>query len=685
MADLENMASGKRKCVGCGAELPGNTPPDLCPKCLLKLAMETQAASSPAGAVMVSGGEAKSRGLPQPGEQFGHYTIIRALGAGGMGAVYEAEDLESGRRVALKILSHRLDSPESRERFFREGRLAASINHPNSVYIFGTEEVGGTPVITMELVSGGTLQDRVRARGTLPVGEAVDCVLQIVEGLEAAQRVGILHRDVKPSNCYVGEDRSVKIGDFGLSISTGVRTEPALTATGAFLGTPAFCSPEQLRGEELNARSDMYSVGATLFYLLTGRTPFEAKNMVQLLATVLEQRAPSPRQYRPEVSKGLGKVVLRCLEKQSGERFKSYADLAQALEPYSSTAPTPATLGLRFLAGAVDMTLLGGLAFAINISAFGSVMSFMDQAMQLSPKMLACMFGFAGLAVLYYAVFEGLWGAAAGKALCRLRVVGSDRNPPGFARACLRALIYVWPPFLPYWVAFGTNPKAYMSTSQWTQMLVGFSCYVVIALLFVTARRRNGFSAVQDLLTRTRVISRAAVGARPMLPISELPLPAVESALTIGPYHVLQALTGGGARHSVHAGAGVLRRPTGGGEWYLAYDLKLLRKVWLRVVAPGTEPVAAPLRSLGRIGRLRWLTGKRSAEENWDAFEAPTGRPVLELVTSPQPWREVRYWLHDVATEISAAEKDGTLPELALDRIWITAEGRLTSPSLAWQ
>jgi hypothetical protein len=659
MADLENMASGKRKCVGCGAELPGNTPPDLCPKCLLKLAMETQAASSPAGAVMVSGGEAKSRGLPQPGEQFGHYTVIRALGAGGMGAVYEAEDLESGRRVALKILSHRLDSPESRERFFREGRLAASINHPNSVYIFGTEEVGGTPVITMELVSVGTLQDRVRARGTLPVGEAVDCVLQIVEGLEAAQRVGILHRDVKPSNCYVGEDRTVKIGDFGLSISTGVRTEPALTATGAFLGTPAFCSPEQLRGEELNARSDMYSVGATLFYLLTGRTPFEAKNMVQLLATVLEQRAPSPRQFRPEVPKGLAKVVLRCLEKQSGERFKSYADLAQALTPYSSTAPTPATLSLRFLAGVVDMVLLGGFAFAINLSVFGSVMAFMDQAMQLSPKVLACVLGWVFVAVLYYGVFEGLWGAAAGKALCGLRVVGPDRNPPGFARACLRALVYVLPPFVPYWVAFGANPKTYLSTSQLTQTLMGFSCYVVMALLFVTARRRNGFAAVQDLLTRTRVISRAALSARPVLPTSELPLPAVESAITIGPYHVLQALTG-----------------AGGVKWFLGYDLKLLRKVWLREVPLGTEPVPAPLRSLGRIGRLRWLTGKRSPEENWDAFEAPTGRPFLELVTSPQPWREVRYWLHDLATEISAADKNGTLPELALDRIWITAEGR---------
>jgi serine/threonine protein kinase len=324
--------------------------------------METQQGPEVGGTVSTAGAGTKSRGLPQPGEQFGHYTIVRALGAGGMGAVYEAEDLESGRRVALKVLSHRLDSPDARERFFREGRLAASINHPNSVYIFGTEEIGGTPVIAMELVSGGTLQERVRARGPLPTGEAVDCVLQIIEGLEAAQRIGILHRDVKPSNCYVGEDGAVKIGDFGLSISNAVRTEPALTATGAFLGTPAFCSPEQLRGEELNARSDMYSVGATLFYLLTGRTPFDAPNMVQLLATVLEQRAPSPRKIRPEIPQGLAKVVLRCLEKQPGERFKSYADLARGLTPYSSTAPTPATLGLRFLAGVVDMTLLRGAA-----------------------------------------------------------------------------------------------------------------------------------------------------------------------------------------------------------------------------------------------------------------------------------------------------------------------------------
>ncbi|MCX6924149.1 MAG: protein kinase [Verrucomicrobia bacterium] len=659
MTELVDTSFGKRKCVGCGAELPGNTPPELCPKCLLKLAMDTQPGPGSGDTVAMPGTGARSRGLPQSGEVFGHYAIVRALGAGGMGAVYEAEDRESGRRVALKVLSHRLDSPEARERFFREGRLAASINHPNSVYIFGTEEIGGTPVIAMELVSGGTLQERVRARGPLPVGEAVNCVLQIIEGLEAAQRIGILHRDVKPSNCYLGEDGAVKIGDFGLSISTAVRTEPALTATGAFLGTPAFCSPEQLRGDELNARSDMYSVGATLFYLLTGRTPFDAPNMVQLLATVLEQRAPSPRQFRPETPQGLAKVVLRCLEKQPGERFKNYADLARALAPYSSTAPTPATLSLRFLAGVVDMTLLCGLAAIVNLSAFGSPVALMEQVMQRSPKAMVCMLGFFCVATLYYAAFEGLWGAAVGKALCRLRVVGPDRNPPGFGRAWLRALVYVVPPLVPYWAVMGTNPKAYMSSSLVTQMLLGSSMYGIMALLFVTARRRNGFAAVQDLLTKTRVVSRTAVSLRPVLPASEVAPTAVESAITIGPYHVLQALT-----------------ESGGIKWFLAYDLRLLRKVWLRVVPPGTEPVPARLRNLGRVGRLRWLTGKRTPVENWDAFEALNGRPFLELVGIPQPWREVRYWLHDLATEISAAEKEGTLPELAFDRIWITGDGR---------
>ena len=450
-----------------------------------------------------------------------------------------------------------------------------------------------------------------------------------------------------------------KIGDFGLSISTALRTEPALTATGAFMGTPAFCSPEQLRGDELNARSDMYSVGVTLYYLLAGRTPFESGNMVQLLATVLEQRPPSPQQFRPQIPKGLAKVILRCLEKQPGERFRNYADLARALSPYSSTAPTPATLGLRFLAGVVDMTILGSLAMVINLAVFGSLMAFMDQAMERSPKLLVCVIEWFGVAMLYYALLEGLWGATVGKLLCGLRVAGPERNPPGVLRAGLRLLVYLLPPMLPYWLGFGLNPKAYLSSPQWVQLLAGFSIYMIMALLFVTARRRNGFAAVQDLVSGTRVISRTAFSARPGLSVSEAPPPNLDSAPTVGPYHVLQPLA-----------------DSGDVKWMLAYDLKLLRKVWLREVAPGTPPVPPLLRNLGRVGRLRWLTGKRSPEENWDAFEAPTGQPFLELVRHPQPWGEVRYWLHDLAEEISAAQKDGTLPVLALDRVWITVEGR---------
>ena len=222
------------------------------------------------------------------------YEFISLLGRGGMGAVYAAEQLSSGRRVALKVLSHQLDSPDARARFLREGRLAASINHPNSVYVFGTEEIDDTPVIAMELIAGGTLQDRIQRYGPLPVGAAVDAVLQIIAGLEAAHSVGILHRDIKPANCFEDMDGTVKIGDFGLSISTAGRGDSMQTMDGTFLGTPAFCSPEQLRGEELNVRSDLYSVGVTLFYLLTGRTPFEGRNMVQQLANSLEKAAPSP-------------------------------------------------------------------------------------------------------------------------------------------------------------------------------------------------------------------------------------------------------------------------------------------------------------------------------------------------------------------------------------------------------
>ena len=206
-------------CPQCGTPLPTDAPEQLCPACLMNAGFPTQ--PDPGATVLVS--KNPRRDLPHIGEIFGAYRIERELGHGGMGAVYAAEHLESGRRVALKVLSRQLDSPEARARFLREGRLAASINHPNSVYVFGTEEIEGTPVISMELIAGGTLQERVQRGGPLPVGEAVDAALQIIAGLEAAQAIGILHRDIKPANCFEDTDGTVKVGDFGLSISTAGR------------------------------------------------------------------------------------------------------------------------------------------------------------------------------------------------------------------------------------------------------------------------------------------------------------------------------------------------------------------------------------------------------------------------------------------------------------------------------
>ena len=650
----------RSKCPQCGEELPANLA--LCPKCLLQQGLDSPTGPGPGSTLVMPAEPSRSSGLPQPAEKLGHYQIIRSLGGGGMGAVFEAQDLENGRRVALKVLSQTLDSPEARQRFFREGRLAASINHPNSVYVFGTEEIGGTPVITMELVAGGTLEERVRRGGLMPPAEAVDAVLQIIAGLEAAQHIGILHRDIKPSNCFRDADGTIKIGDFGLSISTAVRTEPTLTATGSFLGTPAFCSPEQLRGEELNVRSDIYSVGATLFYLLTGRTPFEAKSVVPLIAAILEQPAPSPRRVRPELPQGLAKAVRRCLERTPGERFKSYDELRQALAPFSSTLPTPAPLGQRFAAGAVDFVLLSLCAMLLVMPGFKRPLNFPELLAHGSWRAAAVTFGGLVASILYYALLEGRWGATVGKSLCRLRVVGPDRNVPRLRWAFLRAFLYVTLPALPALVFFGGASRAvYFSSSSVVQYLTQISYYALLALLFCTARRRNGLAAVHDLITRTRVVSLAALEARPVFAATDTPPPQVEAKRRIGPYHVLETL-----------------EETGAQQWLLGYDLRLLRKVWLRATNPDTPPVPQSLRNIGRAGRLRWLTGKRSPEESWDAFEAPAGRPLVRLIKeSPQPWKLVRFWLLDLAVEIGAAVKDDTLPRvLALNRVWITNEGR---------
>ncbi len=595
------------------------------------------------------------------GEKFGSYRLLRPLGKGGMGEVYEAEHEETRRRVALKVLSRGLPDPTDRARFLREGRLAASVSHPNSVYIYGTEEIEGTAVIAMELVSGGTLKDRVERGGPMPPREAVDAILQVVEGLEVAAARGVLHRDIKPSNCFVSNDGGVKIGDYGLSMSMLSRAESHLTQTGTFLGTPAFASPEQVRGDKIDVRSDIYSVGATLYYLVTGRAPFEGGGMGKLLSSVLERAPEPPRRLRPELPRGLERAILRCLEKEPKTRFTSYPALREALLPYGTTAPTPATLGLRFGACAIDSFLLNlpvGLPeFVAGWRAGIGVAMPREDPLLLAYLRSAYFFVWAAQ-LLYFTLLEGLWGASIGKRLFRLRVYGPAGLAPGLPRALLRTAVWQSTGFLALAVAFSFGHRGSIESIAGSR-IAEISNLLFILLLFVTARRSNGFAGVHDLLSRTRVIRKPLARRRPVAPVNLLAV-ADSGYRRVGPYAVLETLSEGATESLL-----------------LGYDEQLLRRVWIRTLTVGSPAISAARRDLGRAGRLRWLNGRRSAGEAWDAYEAAEGCPLSEAAARRPGWESVRFWLLDVADELAAGAQDGTLPSVVgLANVWITSDGR---------
>jgi predicted Ser/Thr protein kinase len=636
-----------RICLQCRTPLTTDAPQGLCPACLLKEAMQNTPATGVSGPA------------PTPDEKFGDYRIIRLLGRGGMGEVYETEHELTGRRVALKVMGHALTSDTDRKRFLREGRLAASISHPHVVYVFGSEEIAGRPVIAMELVQGGTLKDRVRKEGPLNIAEAVDATLQMIDGLEAAQAAGILHRDIKPANCFVGPDGAVKVGDFGLSISTIARGETLLTSSGSVLGTPSYASPEQLRGEELDVASDIYSVGASLYYLLTGRPPHEAQDLVKLITEVLDKTPPLPQHHRPEIPKGLARVIMRCLAKDRARRFPNYAALRDALLPFGVAATTPATVGLRFVAGLIDELIAFGPSYVFMLFFANDPLQNFVQTR--TPATFGLWIIFFAWYLLYYAVPEGLRGAAVGKTICRLRVVGPDRQAPGLLRALGRAFIYtsnyVVPSLLTILFFSASDLRDRMTRGDWT--LWEWAWLPLWLLLFVTMRRSNGYAAVHDLLTNTRVVTREAAVEREKLFAQPGPIITASPAPKCGVYNILGTLADWGAV-----------------KLLLGHDEALRRNVWIHVVPPGTPPVTTRRRDVSRAGRLRWLNGVRSDTEAWDAYEAVDGTALLALARTPQPWSRVRLWLLDLAEELDHAAADpGIDPLLNPDRVWITARG----------
>jgi serine/threonine-protein kinase len=318
-----------------------------------------------------------------PGTRLGPYEILAPLGAGGMGEVYRARDTRLGREVAVKVLPESLSADSDRlRRFEQEARAASALNHPNILTVHDFGQQNGSPYVVSELLEGATLRDRL-TQGSLPARKAVDYGIQIAHGLAAAHEKGIVHRDLKPENVFVTHDGRIKILDFGLAkltqpeTSEGGTKAPTLAGTepGVVMGTVGYMSPEQVRGQAADPRSDIFSFGTVLYEMLTGERAFRGDSAIEALNAILKEEPPEISASRPHLSAALDRVVRRCLEKSPAERFQSSRDLGFALAEAAGSSAQPASVSRgggrswRVLGiAAASLALLIALALVLDLA-----------------------------------------------------------------------------------------------------------------------------------------------------------------------------------------------------------------------------------------------------------------------------------------------------------------------------
>ncbi|HEV2761774.1 MAG TPA: serine/threonine-protein kinase, partial [Pyrinomonadaceae bacterium] len=273
-----------------------------------------------------------------PGTHFGRYKVRSLIAVGGMGEVYEAEDAQLGRTVALKVLPAEVACDQQRvQRFLQEGKAASALNHPNILTIYEIGRDGDTCYIVTEFIEGATLRQHVTARAGMTIGGVLDIAIQAAGALARAHEAGIVHRDVKPENIMVRSDGIVKVLDFGLaklaerpaSVADSEATAHTLVNTepGTVLGTPLYMSPEQVRAQELDARTDIFSLGVVLYEMLGGRAPFEGPTAGDVIASIIN-REPAPlAQLSPDLPPELERIVMKALAKDREERYQVIKDL----------------------------------------------------------------------------------------------------------------------------------------------------------------------------------------------------------------------------------------------------------------------------------------------------------------------------------------------------------------------
>ncbi len=655
-------------------EITGD-PPTFCAYCGQSLSARTTTSTvefSPENATRAPADTAAGSGDRIP-ETIGGYRLVRQIGRGGMGTVHEAMEIASGRHVAVKLISRQFaGSRQTVERFRQEGRLASLITHPRCVFVLAAEEEAGQPYIVMELMPGATLQELVERKGPLPIDEAVAKILDVIEGLQEAHRLGVIHRDVKPSNCFIEADGRVKIGDFGLSKSLAQGTH--LTRTGSFLGTPLYASPEQVKAETVDEQSDVYSVAATLYFLLTGKAPHQVGDAAATLARIVSETAPSMRNQRPEVPAELDDVVLHGLERQRDRRLRNLSEFREALLPFLPGQLSFGSMGMRFGAYMIDVVALKiaeGIGFWALVRGLGLPRSFLMWLPTLAML---------GLVILYFTFLEGLWGWSLGKLLMGLRVRRPSGNRrPGLGRSLVRAatliLLLSWGSLasivmlLPYRLVSGGDfarlyeQHFFIWLQSFTLPWIGYGLGSLIC--FCSARARNGYRGLHEFLSGTRVVSlpphrrRLLPKLRCSPPILQHP---AELPASIGPYEVEGAL-----------------RWTEQDKLLVGEDLSLGRKVWIWL-RPNEEPFSDSRRKIARLSRLRCLSGGTDHGSRWDAFVAPSGALLSDLISVARrlTWSDVRPLLEELTEELVTATEESTLPgSLSVNQVWIEPNGHV--------
>ena len=329
------------------------------------------------------------------GETLLHYQILRKLGAGGMGEVYLAHDTKLGREVAIKVLPPQLSSNTDRlERFRREASIVAALNHPSIVTIYSVEEDDGLQFFTMEHIDGQILSDLIPEAG-LPMPEFRKLAIPLVDALNAAHNRGVTHRDLKPGNIMVNGDGHLKVLDFGLAkvqitdtpdgTSDSLMETDYLTGHGQVLGTTPYMSPEQLKGQPADSRSDIFALGTVLYAMATGKHPFRATSSAEIISSILIHEPPRVRTLNADLAPGLGRIIDRCLEKEPALRYQSASELRQALEdlsvapvegvqpePSPKDSPSPGEVKVRFgwRAAAATVTAVLVIAGALMVPTF---------------------------------------------------------------------------------------------------------------------------------------------------------------------------------------------------------------------------------------------------------------------------------------------------------------------------